>query len=155
MTDTLVNLVVIVIIVGTVLLALYTYFSSRKNQSSSDAAEKAFSKWISTQSFTPSHASCFGGTGIAMKDGDNRLVLQSRGKVNFYSFNDVTAIKTFQTTASSRPLGAAPGVVEVTKFQLFNIDITIKNIANPVRILVKNEEEMQQWELRLRAAANI
>jgi hypothetical protein len=52
-------------------------------------------------------------------------------------------------------LGAAPGVVEVRQFQLYNLDISINKLADPVKILLENEADLQQWEQRLKAAANI
>lgn len=155
MSDTLINLVVVAIVVGTVVLALYTYLTNKKRQAGSQFNETSFRAWMTAQNFAPDYVSWFGGTGLAFKNEEGRFVLQSKGAVRFYPLADITAVKTYQTTASSRPLGAAPGVVEVKQFQLFNIDLSLKNIAEPVRILVKDENDMQQWEQRLKTAANL
>lgn len=155
MSNTLINLLVIVIVLGTVALAIFTYLTNKKRKSGSLSNENTFKNWMAAQNFVPEHLSLFGGTGIAIKDGEDRVALQSRSILQFYPFSDITAIRAHQTTASARPLGAAPGVVEVKQFQLFNIDISIKNVADPVKILVENADLMQQWEQRLKTAAKL
>ena len=155
MSDTVINLVVILILIGTIALALFTYLTNKKRKSGSQANEQIFKSGLLAQHFSPDHLSWFGGTGMATKQGDNRLALYSKGNIQLYPFSDIVAISTSQTTANARPLGAAPGVVEIKTFQLFNIDISLKNVATPIRILVANEDLMHQWEQRLKASAGI
>ncbi len=155
MSNTLINLLVIVIVVSTIALALYTYIANKKRQSGSQSNEKQFRAWLLAQSFEPEHFSFYAGTGIAMKAGDQRVAVQTREGAQFYSLSDVTALQAHQTTATARPLGAAPGVVEIRQFQRFNLDMSLKNVAAPIRILLENEDRMLQWEQRLKSAAGI
>ena len=153
MSNTLINLLVIVLVIGTIALALFTYLTNKKRKAASQANDQTFRNWLQAQNFSPDYLSWFGGTGIAMQDGDPRLAVHSKGKAQFYPLSNIATISTQQTTASPRPLGAAPGVVEIKTFQIFHLDFSLKNGGDPVKVLLEDEASMQQWQTRLKAVA--
>lgn len=154
MSSTLINLVVIAIVIGTVALAIFTYITNKRRQASTQSSEKDFRDWLFAQQFAPDHFTSFSGTGVAIKHGESRIALQSRGTCMFYPLADVRDIKSVQTTTTARPLGAAPGVVEVREFTLFILELHLENVAVPIRILLQDEKEMLQWEQYLKQLIN-
>ena len=152
MSNTLTNLPVIIIIVATVALALFTYLTKRKRKAASQSTDETFRQWMAARNFAPDQLSFFNGTGIAMKSGDDRVVLQSRGGVNLYPLGEIVNIKTSSSTVTSRPLGAAPGVVEIKEFKIYILEIYLKGAAQPFRILFEHENQLHEWENRLDAA---
>ena len=153
MSNTLINLLVIVLVIGTIALAVFTYLTNKKRKAGSQLSDQTFRNCLQAQNFSPDHLAWFGGTGIAMKDGDARVAVHNKGKAQFYPLSNIATISTQQTTASPRPLGAAPGVVEIKTFQIFHLDLSFKNGGDPVKILLEDEARMQEWETRLKTAA--
>jgi hypothetical protein len=154
MGNTLINLLVIILVVGSAALFIFAYVKNKRRQSTSPLNEKTFRESLDQQPFSPDRLCFFGGTGMALKNGDDRIALQSRGKLALYPLADILDIKTFQTTATARPLGAAPGVVEVREFALFNLELRLKDVAEPVRIRLQDEPTMLQWEHDLKQLTN-
>ena len=151
MSNTFVNIIVIGLTGFTLFLAVYAYVSARKRKSGAQSASKAFETWMAAQNFVPDHSSSFGGTGIAFRNQDQRLALQSKDVIKFYEPAELLSLRTYSSTVSSRPLGAAPGVVEVKQIEIFNLDIAIKTLADPLRVIFESEDEMRQWEQRIGA----
>ncbi len=71
----------------------------------------------------------------------------------FYPLSDLIETRSFHTTTTARPLGAAPGVVEVREVKLFNLELLFRHVADPLIIRFQQESDMLQWEQRLKAFA--
>lgn len=149
MNNTLVNLVVIGLIAFTLFLAIYTALAAKKRKAGTQSSEKAFNDWLTAQGFVADHVSCFGATGIASRNGDKRLVVQSKGVIRSMPLEEIASIATSSSTIASRPLGAAPGVVEVNETRIYNLDIHIAGSSEAIRIRFETESRMQEWEQRL------
>jgi len=106
---------------------------------------------MAAEAFSPDHFSFFRGTGIALKDGDKRIVLYSAGAAQFYPIAEIAGIKVYEVMERGIPLGAAPGVVELNEALRFNIDIAIKTAPKPCKVLFASKDLSRQWEARLNA----
>ena len=147
----LVSLLVIIIIAigGYFIFLLYTRAQRRKHEALH--SPKKFEAWMAAQDFVPEQASFFLGTGIAIKESDERIVIYLNGEAAFYPITQLASVQAHRAIEAVRPLGAAPGVVEKRDILRFHLDLTFNAIKKPVTILVETPDLMHAWENRLNA----
>jgi hypothetical protein len=144
--DILVNAVVIAILIFVIYL-MYIVLGAKKNNSTKLLA----GKWMKREGFKPDQSHFYRGTGIAIKSGENRLLLVINDKPDFFRKEDIASLRTYDTTVTSgRPLGLAPGVVGQINITNYNIDISLKN-GEPSVCMVSFEKNdlMKAWEKRI------
>ncbi|MEA5097545.1 MAG: hypothetical protein VB032_03305 [Burkholderiaceae bacterium] len=151
MGNEVVSFVVIGCLVVTALLAFYTLRKKRAEQRAAQDTPSNVESWMRTQAYAPDHFHFFYATAIGFKDGDDRILLYRNRKPAFHLLSDIAAIATHESIERSRPLGAAPGVVELKSIRRFNLDISLKNSGSPFRILFEQQPLMAEWEARLKA----
>jgi len=151
MNSELASLVVIVMIAIGAFAAYRIHTASQKRKTEALTSPKRMEDWIADQGFAPDHFSFFHGTGIALKDGDDRIVLYRDGAASFYPIADLISINAYESIDRGVPRGAAPGVVELNVVQRYNIDITIRGVIKPCALLLPNKDQSKLWEGRLNA----
>jgi len=149
MNSELASLLVIVVIGIGAFAAYRTHTASQQRKTEALTSPKRMEDWMATQGFAPDHFSFFHGTGIALKDGDKRVVLYKDGTASFYPIADIISINVYESFDRGVPRGAAPGVVEINVVQRFNLDISIKNSTKPCSVLLSSKAQSQLWEQRL------
>ncbi len=154
MSNIIVSFVVIGCLAFTAFLVVYTLYKKRAEKMAAQDTPSKVESWMRSQGYSPDHFSFFYSTAIALKNGDNRVVLYRNGKSGFYPLTEIVSITAHESIERSRPLGAAPGVVELNSTRRFNLDITLKNTQIPLRILLENKSLMSEWETRLNALLN-
>ena len=154
MNSELASLVVIVLIAIGSFVAYRTHVRSEMRKNEALTSPKKFEEWMAVQGFAPDHFSFFHGTGIALKDGDARIVLYRDGIANFYSLANITSINTYESIDRGVPRGAAPGVVELNVVQRYNLDITFAGATNAYAILLISKDQSSQWASRLHTLIN-
>lgn len=106
---------------------------------------------MTAQGFSPDDLSFFYGTGIALRQGDDRIAVFLAGAGAFHPISQITSVKAYRAVENVRPLGAAPGVVEQRDILRFHIDIELRQSGTPLKIMLENPSLMQEWEHRLKA----
>lgn len=149
MNSELTSLVVIVLIAIGSFIAYRTHVRSEIRKNEVLTSPKKMEDWMAAQGFAPDPFSFFHGTGIALKDGDGRVVLYRDGMASFYPIANIKSVNTHESIDRGVPRGAAPGVVELNVVQRYNLDITIKGVAKPCTILLVSKDQSKQWESRL------
>jgi hypothetical protein len=151
MGNEVVSFVVIGCLIVTALLAFYTLMTKRAERMAALDTPANVESWMHTQAYAPDHFHFFHATAIGFKNGDDRILLYRNRKPAFHRLSDIAAIATHESIERSRPLGAAPGVVELKSVRRFNLDITLKNSSSPFRILLEQPQLMTEWGNRLKA----
>ena len=154
MNSELASLIVIVLIAIGAFIAYRTHAAAQIRKAEALISPKKMEDWMTAQGFVPDHFSFFHGTGIALKNGDNRIVLYGDGIARFYALTDIVTYNAYESLDRGVPLGAAPGVVELNVARRFNIDITLKNAAKPRKVLLTGQDQSDLWVSRLNTLLN-
>lgn len=154
MSNNIVSFVVIGCLLFTAFLVVFTFINKRAEKMAALDTPSRVESWMRAQGYFPDHFSFFYSTAIAFKNGENRVVLYRNGKSEFCPLAEIASFKTHESIERSRPLGAAPGVVELNSTRRFNLDLTLKNTNTPLRILLENKFLMSEWETRLNTLLN-
>jgi len=147
--NTLANLVVIACLMVVIFLIFKNMQAKRKILAGDTRTESAAKKWMKENGFVPDHAHFFRGTGIAMRTGDDKLVLVIEGMPGFHQAGEVISVHT-QETVVTRMVGAAPGIVKPVGTTVYNMDMAFKNGSPTCTVSFINEEQRKAWVARLR-----
>ncbi len=151
MSTEIVSLLAIVVIAIGAYAIYYLYSSAQKRKNEALSSPKKFEAWMTAQGFSPDDFSFFHGTGIAIKQGDDRMAVYLSGAGAFHPIAQIASVKAYRAVENVRPLGAAPGVVEHRDILRFHIDIELRQSGTPLKIMLENPSLMQEWEQRLKA----
>jgi len=149
MENQIVSFVVIGCLAVTVLLALVAIRHKVAKRRAATATSANVEKWMAAQGYVPTRFAFFYSTAIAFRQGEQRLLLHRNGATKFCPLADISAIKAHETIERSRPLGAAPGIVELHAVTRFNLELSLKSSTTPLIILLENRELLTEWEHRL------
>lgn len=172
------TLVIVGIIAFVVICLLAAWVAAWKRKIDARSTRPAFEAWLAEHDYVPDHLSYAEGTGIALKNGIDRFIVLHHGVIRSCYLRDISAIASYVLDGASggvpggsflcgRALGYSlvasiispykPPVAQRTykcyENPVFVLDISLKGIHHPIRIVLETENQMQEWEERLRAYA--